>query len=67
MFQPLTGPVLVHDQSGPSAPAGDLISNDYQITIPNVNNASYHGTLDYIATATRKPESHPARNCHWLR
>ena len=51
VFLPLTGPVLVHDQSGPSASDGDLISNDYQITIPNVRSASYQGTLDYIATA----------------
>jgi hypothetical protein len=52
IFQSLAVPVLVHHQSGPSAPDGDQISNDYQITIPNVQDGSYHGTLDYIATAT---------------
>jgi uncharacterized repeat protein (TIGR01451 family) len=51
VFLPLTGPVLVHDQSGPSDPGGDLISNDYQITIPDVHSGTYQGTLDYIATA----------------
>lgn len=45
-------PVLVHDQSGPSAPAGDLISNDYAIDVPVVQSGSYRGQLDYIATAT---------------
>jgi hypothetical protein len=52
IFQPLTGPVLIQQQSGPSAPGGDLIRNDYQITIPNVQDGTYHGTLNYIATAT---------------
>ena len=52
IFQPLTGPVLVQERNGPSAPGGDLIRNDYQITIPNVQDGSYHGTLNYIATAT---------------
>jgi uncharacterized repeat protein (TIGR01451 family) len=52
IFQPLTGPVLIHDQNGPSAPGGDPIRNDYQITIPNVQDGTYHGTLNYIATAT---------------
>ena len=52
IFQPLTGPVLVQDQSGPSDPDGDLIRNDYQITIPDVQDGSYQGTLNYIATAT---------------
>jgi hypothetical protein len=44
--------VLVHDQSGPSAPDGDLISNDYAITVPDVQSGNYQGTLDYIASAT---------------
>ena len=52
IFQSLAVPVLVHDQSGPSDPDGDLISNDYQISVPDVRSGSYQGTLDYIATAT---------------
>jgi hypothetical protein len=52
IFQSLAVPVLVHDQSGPSAADGDLISNDYKITVPNVRSGSYQGTLDYIAIAT---------------
>jgi uncharacterized repeat protein (TIGR01451 family) len=51
-FLPLTGPVIVQNQDGPSAPDGDLIVNDYQITIPDVRSGAYQGTLDYIATAT---------------
>jgi large repetitive protein len=34
------------------AAGGDLVSNDYQIVIPDVRSATYSGTLTYIATAT---------------
>jgi len=44
--------VLLRDQSGPSAPGGDPVSNDYEITVPTVQSGTYTGTLEYIATAT---------------
>ncbi|MEV4525440.1 fibronectin type III domain-containing protein [Streptosporangium sp. NPDC049304] len=52
-FQPLstTNPVLVHSQSGPSAPNGDAIGNDFEGDIPFVPIGSYSGTLTYVATA----------------
>jgi NADPH-dependent ferric siderophore reductase len=48
-FQSLAVPVLIHDQSGPSAPDGDLISTDFAIDMPFVQVATYTGTVDYIA------------------
>ncbi|MEU8035307.1 putative Ig domain-containing protein [Streptosporangium sp. NPDC049078] len=52
-FQPLstTDPVLVHSQSGPSAPNGDAIGNDFEGDIPFVPIGGYSGTLTYVATA----------------
>ena len=44
--------LLVEQTTGPSAAGGDLVSNDYQIVIPDVRSAAYTGTLTYIATAT---------------
>jgi uncharacterized repeat protein (TIGR01451 family) len=52
VFRALSGPVLVQEATGPSAEGGDLVSNDYQIDVPDVRSASYSGTLTYIATAT---------------
>jgi uncharacterized repeat protein (TIGR01451 family) len=50
-FSPLsaTTPVLVHQQSGPSAPGGDAISNDYEVDIPFVAADRYSTTIDYVA------------------
>ncbi len=45
-----TAPVEVHTQTGPSAEAGDDLSNDYQMTIPFVRSDTYTGTLNYVAT-----------------
>lgn len=46
-----TTPVTVHNQDTRSvANDGDNLSNDYQITIPNVHNDTYSVTLDYVAT-----------------
>lgn len=42
-------PVVVHSQTGPSAEAGDQLSNDYSITIPFVAQDTYSATLNYIA------------------
>jgi hypothetical protein len=52
VFRAVSGPVLVEQATGPSAAGGDLVSNDYQIVIPDVRSAAYTGTLTYIATAT---------------
>ena len=52
VFRALSGPVLVEQATGPSAAGGDLLSNDYQMVIPDVRSAAYTGTLTYIATAT---------------
>ncbi|MEH1167745.1 putative Ig domain-containing protein [Micromonospora sp. CPCC 205539] len=41
--------VVVHRQAGPSAPGGDAISNDYQVTIPAVVADEYSATLEYVA------------------
>ncbi len=51
-FTPLStgATVTVHGQSGPSAPGGDAISNDFQATIPFVTTGTYSATLEYIAT-----------------
>ena len=45
-----TVPVTVHSQDTRSGLTGDALSNDYQITIPNVNSDTYTATLDYVAT-----------------
>jgi large repetitive protein len=49
-FQPLSldTPRIVHQQSAPSAPGGDAISNDYQVDIPDVASDTYSATLEYI-------------------
>ena len=51
-FQPLsdTTGLVVHQQSGPSAPDGDAVSNDYEVHIPDVPSDSYSATLDYIVS-----------------
>jgi choice-of-anchor A domain-containing protein/uncharacterized repeat protein (TIGR01451 family) len=54
-FQPLSvdTPVVVHSQPGPSAPEGDDLSNDYQVTIPlEVVATDYTATLTYVAMTT---------------
>ncbi|WP_371780880.1 DUF7927 domain-containing protein [Streptosporangium subroseum] len=50
-FSPLsaTTPVVVHQQSGPSAPGGDAIGNDYEVDIPFVAADRYSTTIDYVA------------------
>ncbi|MEV5968235.1 putative Ig domain-containing protein [Kribbella sp. NPDC051952] len=52
-FVPLssTDPVIVHQQNAASGPAGDAVSNDYQIKIPFVSSDTYSTTLDYIASS----------------
>ena len=47
-YQSLAAPVLVHQQSGPSALGGDLVSIDYAMDVPFVAPGTYTGTLDYI-------------------
>ncbi|MFG1867237.1 DUF7927 domain-containing protein [Micromonospora arborensis] len=42
-------PVVVHRQSGPSAPGGDAIGNDYEVSIPAVVADEYSTTLEYVA------------------
>jgi large repetitive protein len=50
-FTPLTtSPLLIHQQTRASSPAGDAVSNDYQVQIPFVAADSYTTTLDYIAS-----------------
>jgi hypothetical protein len=39
----------LYDQSTPSAPTGDQLSNDYEINIPDVVPDTYSVTLDYVA------------------
>ncbi|GAB1820096.1 DUF7927 domain-containing protein [Herbidospora sp. RD11066] len=53
-FTPLsaTTPVVVHQQSGPSAQIGDSFSNDYAVDIPFVPTGSYSVSLDYIASTS---------------
>ena len=46
-----TSPLVVHQQSGPSGPGGDGVSNDFQVQIPDVPSDTYSGTLDYIVAA----------------
>ncbi|OUC95397.1 hypothetical protein CA984_18865 [Streptosporangium minutum] len=43
-------PVQVASSAGRSAPGGDIVGNDYRITIPSVRSDTYSGTLDYVAT-----------------
>lgn len=45
-----TATTTVFDQATPSADGGDTVTNDYQLTIPNVPNGTYSATLDYVAT-----------------
>ncbi|MET8143648.1 hypothetical protein ABZU32_25380, partial [Sphaerisporangium sp. NPDC005288] len=51
-FQTLsaTTPVVVHQQAGPSAQNGDLLSNDYEVDIPFVPSGRYSTTIEYVAT-----------------
>ncbi|MFI6235468.1 putative Ig domain-containing protein [Micromonospora sp. NPDC050784] len=42
-------PVVVHRQPGPSAPGGDAIGNDYEVSIPAVVADEYSTTLEYVA------------------
>ena len=50
-FQPVsTTAQVIHNQSGPSAPGGDAISNDYRMEIPFVPSDTYTTTLEYIAS-----------------
>lgn len=52
-FAPLsdTAPVTVHSQDTRSAQGGDTLTDDYQLTIPFVNQDTYSAVLNYIATA----------------
>jgi hypothetical protein len=43
-------PVVVHQQTAGSDPAGDALTNDYQMLIPAVPAGAYTGTIDYVAT-----------------
>ncbi|MEV7005357.1 hypothetical protein [Streptosporangium sp. NPDC051022] len=43
-------PLEVARKTAASDPAGDLISNDFQITVPFVRPDTYSGTLNYVAT-----------------
>lgn len=43
-------PFVVHAQITPSAGAGDSVSNDYQVVIPNVRADTYSVTLNYVAS-----------------
>ncbi|MBL7497384.1 hypothetical protein I6A84_31595 [Frankia sp. CNm7] len=45
-----TAPVLVRSQAGPSLPAGDIITNEFRITIPFVIPDTYTAVLDYVVT-----------------
>jgi hypothetical protein len=42
--------VPVHTQATRSEQGGDLLGNDYKVTIPFVNEDTYTVTLDYVAT-----------------
>jgi uncharacterized repeat protein (TIGR01451 family) len=52
-FHPMSAeaPLVVHQQSAPSAPGGDAVSTDYQVQIPFVASDTYTATLDYIVSA----------------
>ena len=43
-------PLVVATKASASAPGGDLIINNYRITIPFVRPDTYTGTLNYVAT-----------------
>lgn len=43
-------PVQVASSAVRSAPGGDIVGNDYRITIPPVRSDTYSGTLDYVVT-----------------
>jgi hypothetical protein len=43
-------PLVVATKASASAPDGDLIINNYRITIPFVRPDTYTGTLNYVAT-----------------
>ena len=47
----LAAPVELHTQAVRSASTGDLFTNDYSITIPNVTADVYAVALDYVLTA----------------
>lgn len=52
VYTPLSeNPYTVHTKTGPSAPGGDAVSNDYQVDIPFVASDTYSTELDYIVTA----------------
>lgn len=43
-------PLEVANKTTASDPAGDVISNDYRITVPFVRPDTYSGTLNYVTT-----------------
>lgn len=45
-----TGTVTVHSQAFRSALAGDNLTSDYQVVIPDINTDVYSATLNYVAT-----------------
>ncbi|MBT2226560.1 hypothetical protein [Nonomuraea sp. NEAU-A123] len=45
-----SNPLVVATKASPSSPGGDIITNNYRITIPFVRPDIYSGTLDYVAT-----------------
>jgi large repetitive protein len=51
-YAPLSAltPVTVHNQTGKSIAAGDVINNDYRMVVPFVNADTYSVTLTYVAT-----------------
>ncbi|GAA3135257.1 hypothetical protein GCM10017600_71580 [Streptosporangium carneum] len=51
-FTPLASgaPLEVARKTSRSDPGGDIITNDYRITIPFVRPDTYSGTLNYVAT-----------------
>jgi large repetitive protein len=45
-----TAPVTVFTSPSPSSLTGDVVSNNYQITIPAVTTGTYSATLSYVAS-----------------
>src|SRR5690606_24273007 len=43
-------PVTVHTQATASAPGGDTITHDYELTVPFVTPDDYTGEITYVAT-----------------
>ena len=43
-------PVQVYTKAAPSETTGDVITNNYQMTIPNVRADTYSVTLSYVVT-----------------